>query len=343
MNTELYKKKKEELVANLPINPDSVFEYDTSLYADEFDDIFSFYHENLEHNSRYGITPNIVFFNTNFSFNAWASKHNSYYVISFNMGLIVSLIQMFREKPGLLDEKEQKEFVDFEKLLDNPIHILMYQNAIHFTFYHEMGHLIQKSDLLENRMLEHLDNSEEYSERRHLLELDADEFSSVSIGAHILQYAENMFGEKVTKSQFENLLIIACSSTFLYLLSFPSNQRKIHYEKFSHPHPVIRVMWIIFSIAGYCSRSLEAKGIKLGLDPKAIIDKTFDFCEQVSEYFFDDDPMSKFMDSLQSEGLKIMAYLTKFQKLKENDRSLALYKWNQIAPGIQNKAIKNDD
>ncbi|MBK8490440.1 MAG: hypothetical protein IPL49_05905 [Saprospirales bacterium] len=342
MNTEQYKKKKEELVANLTINPDLVFEYDNSPYADEFDDIFSFYLEDLEYNSKYGIEPSIVFFNTNLSINAWATKYNGYYVISFNMGLIVGLIQMFKEKPGLLDEKENKEFVDFEKLLDNPIYILMYQNAVHFTFYHEMAHLVQNSDLLENRILEHLDNSEGYSERRHLLELDADEFSSISIGAHVLQYAENMFGDKVTKRQFENLLIIACGSSFLYLLSFRSNQREIYYEKFSHPHPVVRVMWIIFSIAGYCSRSLEAKGINLGLDPKEIINRTFDFCGQISKHFFDYDPMSTFMDDLANDAMGIMAYLTKFQQLKENDKTLAVFKWNQIAIEIQNKIAKEN-
>lgn len=337
MNIELYKEKTKELVDNTPLTEENIFEYDYSPYADEFDDAFSFYQENLKHNARYGIDPSIVFFNSNFSKNAWASKQNNIYIISFNMGLVVHLIQMFQEKEDLLTEERNKDFFYFEKLLDNPIHILMHQNSVHFTFYHEMGHLVQKSDLLENRLYEHLDNSDGYLERRHLLELDADEFSSISIGAHILQYAEKMFGDEVTKIQFENLIVISCSSIFLYFLSFESNKREIYYEKFTHPHPVIRVMWIVFSIVGYCTRSLEAKGIDLGLNGREIVDKTFEFSESISGQFFEDNLISDFNESLGTEITNIIAYLTKFQALKENDETLAVHKWNQIAQAIKEK------
>lgn len=337
MNIELYKEKKNELLANTPLKEDYIFEYDSSPYADEFDNVFSFYLENLQHNSRYGIEPSIVFFNSNLSINAWASKHNDIYIISFNMGLVVSLIQMFREKEDLLTEENNKEFFDFEKNLDNPIYILMHMNCVHFTFYHEMGHLVQKSELLENRLYEHLDNSEGYLERRHLLELDADEFSAISIGAHILQYAENMFGNEVTKTQFENLIVISCSSVFLYFLSFKSNQKDMYYEKFTHPHLVIRIMWIVFTIVGYVTRSLVAKGINLGLNERDVVDKTFEFSESIIDQFFPDDPIGDFNESLGIEAMNIMRYLTKFQALKENDNSLAVHKWNQIAQDIKKK------
>lgn len=337
MNIELYKEGKKVLLDNTPLKEDYIFEYENSPYADEFDNIFSFYQENLERNAKYGIQPSIVFFNSNLSINAWASKHNDIYIISFNMGLVVSLIQSFREKVDLLTEENNKEFFDFEKYLDNPISILMHQNSVHFTFYHEMGHLIQKSDLLENRLYEHLDNSGEYSEIRHLLELDADEFSALSIGAHILQYAEKMFGANITKSQFENLIVISCSSVFLYLLSFKSYQREMYYEKFTHPHPIVRIMWIVFTIVGYCKRSLEAKGITLGLNGKSIVNKTFEFSKSISNQFFHDDPIGDFNESLANEGKNIMAYLTKFQGLKENDKTLAVSKWNEVAQDIMKK------
>jgi hypothetical protein len=76
LNIELYKEKKKELLDNTPLKADYIFEYDSSPYADEFNNVFSFYQEDLKHNARYGIEPSIVFFNSNLSINAWASKYN---------------------------------------------------------------------------------------------------------------------------------------------------------------------------------------------------------------------------------------------------------------------------
>lgn len=330
MNLELYKQKKVELIENTEITNKYIFDYDTSPYFDEFDEIFSFYQETLELNSKkYGIFPNIIFYNNLKSTNAWASKFNNYFIVSFNMGLIINLIETFKEKEYLLKNASSK-MIEFEKRLDIPIHNLMYQNAVHFTFYHEMAHLIQKSDLLENKIFEHLDNSDEYSETNHLLEIDADKFSSISMGSHILQYAEKRFGKKLTKEEFENLLLIFCSSIFLYLLSFKSNKVSLYYKKYKHPHPVIRILIITFTIVGYCTEGLKQKGIILNINPKEVINKTFGFCETISNQFFQDEPISKFYNSLQNDAREISAYIKKFEDLSLHETSLSVYKWNQV-------------
>lgn len=332
MSNKLYTEKIEELVKHTSFLKSFVFEYDFSPYKDEFEDVFLFYQENLERNYKYGIDPSIIFFNNKETINAKAGKENGYFIISMNMGTIVRLINLFRHNSEILNENDHPELIKFETLLDTPIHVLMYQNAIHFTFYHEMAHLIQKSNFLQNSLYEHLDNTEQFSERKHLLELDADEFSSISIGAQILQYAETTFGENITETHLKKLLLIACSSAFLYLLTFRSNRMKIYYEEMSHPHPIIRMTWIIFTIAGYCIRSLQAKGIEINITTKEIINDTLDFSEGVAEHFFTGaNPITLFRDSMQNEALNIFAYITKYQKLKENDTTLAVYKWNQLA------------
>lgn len=329
MSIELYYTLTDELVKNNVITKNNIFDYDSSPYKDEFNNIFSFYQKNLIHNAKYGIVPSVLFFNNNFSINAMANKVNGYYVISLNMGTVVRLIEMFIEKPELLNEEDNSAFLKFETLLDNPINVLMYQNAIHFTFYHEMAHLIQKSQLLENNLYEHLDNLESFSELRHILELDADEFSAISIGAHLLQYAERMFGLDLTNEQIDNLLVISCSSVFLYILSFPSNRREIYYEKFTHPHPVIRITSIIFIVVGYCIETLKAKGIDMNLNSKEIVNKTLYFTKKISTHFFEDSNLiSDYIKSLGDEGSNIMDYLTKYQELKDKDFSLAVNKWN---------------
>lgn len=337
MNYELYKKKTEEVTDKTSTDKKHVFEYDLSPYKDEFDDVFGFYQENLDLNAKYGIIPSVIFFNNNRTINAKAGKIDGYYIISMNMGLIIGLISIFGNKSDLIEE-ENKEFFDFEKTLDLPIHHLMYQNAVHFTFYHEMAHLIQKSEFLEHSLYEHLDNSQGFSEKRHLLELDADEFSSISIGVHILDYAEKTFSKEFNDEQLEKLLIIACSSILLYLLNFKSYVRKIYFEEMSHPHPAIRIMWVVFSIIGYCTRTLEAKGKKMNLIPKEVYNKTLDFSESIAVKFFGDNPVMDYKDLIGEVALDMMNYMEKYQNLKNGDKTLAVNKWNQLYRESESKS-----
>ncbi len=330
MNYESYRKKTEEVTDKTSTNKNHIFEYDLSPYTDEFDEVFGFYQENLGINEKYRIIPSVVFFNNNQTINAKAGKIDDYYIISLNMGLIVGLINIFRNKTDLIREESHKEFFDFEKSLDVPIHDLMYQNAVHFTFYHEMAHLIQKSEFLENYLYENLDNSQGFSERRHLLELDADEFSSLSIGVHILDYAEKTFGSEFNSEQLEKLIIISCSSIFIYFLNFKSYVRKIYFEKMSHPHPSIRIMWIAFSVIEYCTRTLEAKGKKINLTTKEVYNKTLDFSESIADQFFTTNPVTEYKSSIGEVPLEMISYIGKYQNLKNGDKSLAVNKWNQL-------------
>lgn len=330
MNFELYKNKIEEVTNKTSMDIKHIFEYDLSPYKEEFDDVFGFYQENLDLNTKYGITPSVIFFNNKGTINAKAGKIDGHFIISMNMGLIVGLIDIFENKKDLIKKENNKEFLDFEKTLDSPIHHLMYQNAVHFTFYHEMAHLIQKSEFLEHNLYEHLDNSLGFSERRHLLELDADEFSSISIGVHILDYAEKMFGKEFNSEQLKKLLIIACSSIFLYLLNFKSYVRKVYFEKMSHPHPAIRIMWIAFSIIGYCIRTLEAKGKNMNLTTKEIYNKTLDFSESIADQFFDDNPVTEYKEAIGENALEMKSYMVKYQNLKNGDGTLSVNKWNQL-------------
>lgn len=330
MNIKTYKDQKEELINKIGFKKEEIFEYEFSPLKDEFDWVFKFYQENLKKNVKYGITPALIFFNTNLSINAWAGKNKGYYIISFNMGTIVRLIQLFIEKLEVFYSDED-QFSDFEKLLDNPVNVLMYQNAIHFTFYHEMAHLVQQSELLNDKIYEKCNEADNYSEIKHILELDADEFSALSIGGHILRYAETTFGDKINSSQFEGLVIISCSSIFLYLSLFQTSKRDIYYDESTHPHPTIRILWIIFTIVSYCSHSLKAKGIQIELDKESIIDNTFLICERVGGIVYENNHFINFKNTLKKERSNIIGYLQKLQKMKNKDNSLSVPKWNKLA------------
>ena len=247
------------------------------------------------------------------------------------MGTIFRLINMFKDKSGFLNNTNNEEFMQFERSLDSSINELMYQNAVHYIFYHEIAHLIQNSEFLESNLYEHLENMSEFSIRKHVLELDADEYSSICIGAHITQYAINNFGSNLTSGIFEKLLIIVCSSALLFMMTFQTNKKEIYYEEMSHPHPIIRITCIISVIVNYSLDNLRQQGINLQIDPKQVVAKTISFSSKVSVEILNENPIEIYQKQLEIEALNISKYIKKTNEIKEGDQTLAAYKWNIMA------------
>ncbi len=332
-----YKKAIKDLTSKLPITEDEIFDYEFSPFKEEFDQIFKFYRETLDRNAHYGIVPSFLYFTNDRSVNAAAGKYNDIYITYINMGTVVFLISRFREKRDLLRNGENNDFVKFESRLDTTINELMYQEALHFTFYHEMGHLVQNSKELETKIFERVESvNGSFFLRRHVLELDADQFSALFIGGHVVQYALSMFGEKMSKDEMIRLLVIFCSSSFFYFLSFNTNNQNIYYEESTHPHPIIRITCVVFHIVGYCTQSLEKKGIDLNIDPKEVINRTLDFSKEICESPEQESLINNYLEVIGVEAVNIQNYLKKTRALSSSDRSLASYKWNQYATMIGN-------
>ncbi|MDB4335156.1 hypothetical protein OAA06_02220 [bacterium] len=328
MSIETYREKTRILIDETSIRTEDIFEYDLSEHSDEFDEIITFYQQTLDLNQSYGITPATIFLNPSFSLNAKASKQNNHYMISLNMGTVVGLIQRFRDNTSLIDSDALSDYKDFENSLDTPISMLMYQNALNYTFYHEMAHLIQGSELLQKTLNEQPTAEGGYSELKHLLELDADEFSAISISTLVYQYSHQMFGDNMTIIQFEKVFVIAITAVFLYLKSFPSDRRDIYYEESSHPHPIIRITALITAVVSHCSALLAEKGFSFVIDKKKLIYKTIELSELMAPSIFTNYQPWRYTDILRSETDNILAYLRKFEELKTLDDSLATKKWN---------------
>lgn len=334
---EEYYKVIAEVSKAAAIDMDEFFDYQDSPSKEEFDAIFTFYQETLHQNKDYGIAPSYLYFNTGFTPNAKAKKAPECYLISINMGMVVNLMSMFKDKSALLDGTDNDEFIAFQNLLDSSVSELMYQNAVHFTFYHEMAHLIQNSELLEGALYERVDSTVEYSVRRHNLELDADEFSALFIGAHTIQYAQNMLGNAIDTDKVEKLLIIVCSSALMYLLSFRTNSDTIYYEEKSHPHPIIRITRIVATIVHYSDQALKQLGFHLDLEPKRIIAETIRFSNKISHNVLGDNPVGRYQDHLSTERENIEAYIRKTDNLRDGDPNYAVVKWNSKAKELHDQ------
>lgn len=323
-----YYKVIAEVSAATAIPSDEFFDYRDSPSKEEFDAIFTFYQETLLLNEGYGITPSYLYFNPGLTANAQAKKVADCYLVSINMAMVINLMTMFKDKPALLDGTDNEELIAFQELLDAPINELMYQNAIHFTFYHEMAHLIQNSEFLEGALYERVDSVVEFSIRRHNLELDADEFSALCIGSHAIQYAQHMFGEAIDTNKVEKLLIIICSSALIYMLSFRTNSENIYYEEMSHPHPIIRITRIVAAIVQYSVQALEHLGFELALDTRRIIAETIRFTDKIACNVLGINPVIRYENYLNTERENVEAYIRKTDALRGGDNSYAVHKWN---------------
>lgn len=320
------------------IDKSEFFDYQDSPNEEEFEAIFMFYQETLLLNENYGISPGYLYFNNGFTANAQAKKALGCYLISINMGMVISLMAMFKNKPTLLDGTDNEDFIAFQQLLDTPVNELMYQNAFHFTFYHEMAHLIQNSEFLEGALYERVDDTVDYSIQRHNLELDADEFSALCIGAHTIQYAQHTFGNAIDNEKVEKLLVIVCSSALMYLLSFSTNSDDIFYEEKSHPHPIIRITRIVAAIVHYSVQALQQIGFHLELEPRRIVTETVRFSNKIAPKVLGANPVVRYENYLNTERENIEAYIRKTDAHREGDQSCAVFKWNMNAQRIHGAA-----
>ena len=210
---------------------------------------------------------------------------------------------------------------------------------MHFTFYHELGHLIQKSDLFIHKLYEKISDEHEYSLKKHVLEFDADEFSAISMAAHISQYATVTFGNELTENDFETLLVIMCSSIFFYLVSFGTFKENIYYEEGSHPHPILRITKITFIIIKHSQSTLNQNGIQMNLNTTELTNKIMDFSFAISNKIItsEHNMVSLFHEHMKKEVKGISDHLVYINEMMHGDKNLAIYKWNMNVKSIHRK------
>jgi len=332
-----YKDIIKEVSNRTSIPKEHIFDFEGTPMYDVCKSYFEFYSEALDRNKDFGIEPRLLFFNNDRNLNASAGLYNGYSIIQFNIGIIEFIVRTFKYNSDLLVGTDNDEFIKFEKVLDVPINELMYQNVSHFTFYHELGHLVQKSKLLENPICEFLNNRSEYSERSHLLELDADKFSAICIGTHVFQYLKSIFGDNITNDKAEKTLILICSSALFYILSFNLNKLDIYFKEKSHPHPAIRISCIVFHIISYVKQSLDEKGFEVELVGKEIIKKCIHFSHRIYSKKFNLNYIEDYIEILENERDNISQYIKEFESLQKKDETLAANKWNKRANKLGNK------
>ncbi|MFI0429213.1 hypothetical protein [Mariniflexile sp. HMF6888] len=330
MTLEEYKIKILEIQKALELNMCDFFDCEFSPQREEILEVFKFYNEALLNHSYYGIVPAYIYINNYTNVNAFATyyRDKQKYSVSINIGTIIWLIQTFKLNHCIVNNTNIRLFQIIEPNIDTSINNLMYQTALHYTFYHEMAHLIQNSTFLELN-LEEIPRPDGYLERKHVLELDADEFSALCLGTHLLQYVEKIFDNRLNKPIMEGMLVLMCIPIMLYLTSFNSFDYEIYFEENTHPHPVIRLFVIVLTVVQYCNESLEKEDKGFTVDHKEIIYRSLALSSQVETICFNRDKISQFIINLRDNTAGVIDYVHKFEELRKKDASLSVNKWNE--------------
>ncbi len=310
------------------ISGNIVFNYDDAKFSDEYDNNYFFYQTNLNKaKERYSIDPSTLFYKSDYSSNAFAGKNKGHFVLCFHMGLMNFLFVTFLEKLNCDGAIATLGHESKAKLLDNPLELIMYQISMHFTFYHEMGHLVQKSDSLINNLNEVITNQGKFNIERHILELDADEFSTMYICNHLFMYGDRVFNGEYDKKAIEFMMVYVCYSILIYMLSFNGRGMPIYFEEHTHPHPVIRIMSTVMMLVVYTKDVLAQRGIELGSTPREIVDKSLEFSQIISKGIFDEDPIRPLLKDIEDNQKEIIAYVLKLKSLRDNRKDLAVEKY----------------
>lgn len=326
MTIKDYKKEIETLSLKLGINKSEFIDLEVTNMPDEYLKILSFYKETLDLNSFYGINPSYLIINNNISVNAKAGKAGDNYIIIVYKGLINYLIQSFKVNTQL-DSGEIRTFKIIEPYLNTTISELMYQTSLHFTFYHEMAHLIQRADVTDGYLEETPNYSSSYNEEKHIVEVDADKFSSLCISEHILQYHQRLFTSG-NSGTYEGLLVLILIPIILYLLSFNSNKTDFYLYEGTHPHPIIRIMLIATTITDYCKKSLSQNGVNINIDHLSIIENALSISQEIEYRYLGTNKVNQLLGLIKVNLKSIMSYAEYIDNKSDSRADLAIYKWN---------------
>ena len=256
------------------LNKNDVYDFTSSPLSNIYESFYQFCQENLRNYCNdYEIQPSYIFFNEDTRVNAYATLKNETYIISINKGTIFELYNLFSNNHVFKNSEILQEYVKLQSCFDSPIETLMFQLSTQFTYYHELGHLIQKSPSLINGLNENY--HKDFALVKHLMEFDADLHAANNIAFHVLQYWNNFMPQCQSKENLERVIAISIASIFSYFtLLFQSFSKELYYYSNTHPHPLIRISYIVPTF-------IDVMNIHFEVNQKNVINKAFTIVDEI--------------------------------------------------------------
>lgn len=196
-----------------------------------------------------------------YTFNAKAIVKDNSGVIVLNLGLIDKLELIVSNSIEIFSQENiaQLTIPNNEKL---ELKTLLSDLCLSYLIYHELAHVLQMLNVTSsecyNFQEKYLDDNS-FNIKNHIYELDADQFGASMSVYKLIEYARIMSYPINTLLLF-NLLTALLFSISNIIIAFSENKfETIYYKKFSHPHPLIRIMKCNNQILYFTSKNLVIK------------------------------------------------------------------------------------
>ena len=181
--------------------------------------------------------------------NAFAAFDDKHYIIGIHLPLLEQMEKGVRDCVLNLPSSSTSVFSKNNSVPN--VESLTFRFISFFIFFHEYAHLIQHQNSDKAYHLKKFENYRDnyktsYSEPSHLMEIDADLFAAQWLSIFIL---ENWISFPASLKEIIPIqIILALGSASIFLLFFELNNRgwpSMYFFDYKHPHPTIRMTYII--------------------------------------------------------------------------------------------------
>ncbi|WP_077923897.1 hypothetical protein [Spirosoma sp. 209] len=271
-----------DLLLNRIIEPDNAYFYFKHNLAVVFDQLFQFGQENLSEvclREGYNIEPARFYFCDDAEVNALASRTNGHSTIEINRGTVEQLWDVFCHR-SILQDPELADYKALNDFYEQPPHnisigYIMLQSALLFTFYHELGHLVQFAN--QTSAAASLDERNMAAGTRpfefwyHIVEYDADQHGAQQSAAHVIDFWSKLPEEERTNENLSRLIVVTLVGILgFYMMLLDDPETELYFYERTHPHPLIRLQWIYASLLDRISSNLS----EVNVDNSAVLAET---------------------------------------------------------------------
>ena len=281
---------------------------------------FQFCQTNLsEHQQNWNVQPARFFIRDVASINALAALRHNYYVIGVNKGTVIRTHFFFDSIRQVLKQADFSAYAELEAHLPDDIARLMYQTCLQWVYYHELAHLIQYSQLdnapCAEQAQQELEMEESYSDNptndpydqeKHLKEFDADLHGGYFIVLQLIGYWKQLSENRRNTANLTLLLSAGASAIFSYFILMMQRYPDIYYLASDHPHPLVRVLYIIDQFLKVTAKELSPE---IAPEATTILTKTFQLSESLYLHYSGVNYVKAFADIFKNEKENIEQYV----------------------------------
>jgi len=281
-----------------------------------FDEFFQFGQEYLDRDDlEFNVKPARLYYSTNTGLNALARKVNDYYLVEIYMGTIAWMEKFYLEMEDKFNQDGLQHYKQISQLRGVTPGKFLLQLATTYYFYHEVGHLIQRS-VQDADYVEYLQNEcvGDQIPTRHMRELDADWNSAFCMAMHLKQFAEveSNGGYIVDPGILLEIAALGLAAMYMYFINRTDKNPVIYYQEKCHPHPSVRLSYMLVFVLD----NLQAN-VPYPINKNEILKKAI----QISELLLKDGEnniIEEYSKALLKEIKKVEDYIKKIMGDTEN-------------------------